>query len=92
MKLTIEQKMERKRQRIECLKEEERRLKAQLRAQERRDDTRRKILLGSWILSQTGSDYRSLGARMNSYLVRAQDRKLFGLPPLPDSDHEDDPG
>lgn len=75
--------MEKKRRQIEKLRAEERALKAQLRHAERKADTRRKIIAGSWLLAQTNGDFRTLAARMDDYLTRDQDRELFDLPPLP---------
>lgn len=85
-KLTIEQKVAQKREKIERLKAEEQRLKAQLREAERRADTRRKILLGSWLLHQAGGDLRALSARLDGYLTRQADRALFDLPSLDNDD------
>ena len=52
----------------------------------RRDETRRKILAGSWLLAEIGND-KNLRDRFNAalptYLVRDDDRGLFDLAPLP---------
>ena len=82
--LTIESRVERKREQIARLRDEERQLKTQLRARARRADTRRKILLGSWLLAQAGGDFRALAGRLDRYLVRPADRALFGLPATDD--------
>ena len=51
---------------------------------DRRDDTRRKILVGALILTQVerGEVSRdSLRAALGRYLIRSDDRALFDLPP-----------
>ena len=54
----------------------------------RREDTRRKILVGSMVLEQmkkNGVDTASLsydGKSLNDWLVNVADRKLFNLHPL----------
>lgn len=51
----------------------------------RATDTRRKVLLGAFVLSQAGQDVAALtlrGQRLGDYLKRDEDRQLFGLPPL----------
>jgi hypothetical protein len=58
--------------------------KAQASRQARADDLRRKILLGSMILATQVEDpdyYAKSVNRMDAYLLRSDDRKLFGLPP-----------
>jgi len=87
--LTIEGRMEKKRQQIERLRAEERQLKAQLRQAERRADTRRKILLGSWLLAQADGDFRALASRLDDFLTRPADRDLFGLPQLPTEENDE---
>ena len=57
--------------------------------QERRKDTRRKILAGSMLLQlvEDGEWPKDkLHARLDAYLVRDDDRALFGLPPIDDAD------
>lgn len=55
--------------------------KAKLKEQERKDDTRRKILLGSYLLKKMESDANKekILADLNEYLTEDRDRKLFGL-------------
>ncbi len=50
---------------------------------ERREDTRRKILLGAWVLSQVdrgAMSRESLWAGLDQFLIRSDDRALFELP------------
>ena len=52
--------------------------------QKRKDDTRRKILAGSYFLDRTKKDsaFEELAAKLDGFLVRDSDRKLFDLPCL----------
>lgn len=62
--------------------------KAKATKQARADDLRRKILLGSMTLAAQDEDpgyYAQSIGRMDAYLLRTDDRKLFGLPPLQDA-------
>jgi large subunit ribosomal protein L7/L12 len=55
-------------------------------AQERKNDTRRKVLLGAMYLELGGKDAELKARtikRLNQFLTRADDRALFDLPPLP---------
>jgi hypothetical protein len=57
-----------------------------LRASERKSDTRRKVLAGATVLewAKRDSEFSSrLMAELRRFLVREDDRALFGLPPLP---------
>jgi hypothetical protein len=66
-----------RRQRMEARK------RTLLSQRERRDDTRRKILFGAWVLAQVerGEMSRdSLRAALSQFLIRPDDRQLFGLP------------
>jgi len=56
----------------ECAKEKE---------QARKDDTRRKILLGSYLLKkmENEANKEKILAELNEYLTEERDRKLFGL-------------
>lgn len=59
--------------------------KAKEKQQARKDDTRRKILIGSCMLKITAEDDQArskLLAQMDRYLTDDKDRKLFGLLPL----------
>ena len=56
-----------------------------LRANERKSDTRRKVLAGAAVLqwAKQDSEFSSrLMTELKSFLVRDDDRALFGLPPL----------
>ena len=62
-------------------------LKGKEREAERKQDTRRKILVGSYLLDQVERKVypeARLLAELDSYLKRDRDRSLFGLPPLED--------
>lgn len=62
----------------------EARQRTRLKGEERRHDTRRKVLLGAMLLEQMQRDenvQRNLNAQLDAFLVREQDRALFGLPP-----------
>ena len=57
-----------------------------LRAVERKSDTRRKVLAGAAALewAKRDNEFSSrLMAELKAFLVREDDRALFGLPPLP---------
>lgn len=51
---------------------------------ERKDNTRRKILIGSYYLDQANKNdsYEGIVKLMDSYLTRDSDRLLFGLTPI----------
>ena len=53
-------------------------------SKERKDNTRRKILIGSYYLekSNKNNSFDSVVKLMNSYLTRDSDRMLFDLPPI----------
>ena len=56
-------------------------------AQKRKDDTRRKVLLGSWLIKEMESDpvkSSEVLASMDSYLTKNKDRTLFDLAVLDD--------
>ncbi len=51
--------------------------------QQRKDDTRKKILLGSYLLKKMGEsevNNQRILAELDEYLIEGRDRKLFGLP------------
>jgi hypothetical protein len=57
-----------------------------LKASERKSDTRRKILAGAAVLQWAKQDNEfssRLMTELKTFLVRDDDRALFGLPPLP---------
>ena len=51
--------------------------------QKRKEDTRRKILAGSYILDkyQKSGEYERLVVELDKFLFKKHDRELFGLPP-----------
>ena len=55
--------------------------KAKQKEQERKDDTRRKILLGSYLLKkmEDESEKEKILADFNEYLTEDRDKKLFNL-------------
>ena len=55
--------------------------KAKQKEQERKDETRRKILLGSYLLKkmENEANKEKILAEINEYLTEDRDRKLFGL-------------
>ena len=62
------------------------RKRALLSRRERKDDTRRKILIGATILARIDRhelDRADLQAWLDAHLIRADDRALFDLPSLP---------
>lgn len=67
------------------IKQEETRINAK----KRKDDTRRKILVGAAILDKASRDEQYekwLHGLLNGFLQRPDDRALFDLPPLPEED------
>lgn len=86
MATPIEQQIEAAKQRLEELKAKKQKIEAQKRAAEqkrsRKEDTRRKILIGAMILEGINRDEAkkaSILADLDKHLVRADDRALFGL-------------
>lgn len=64
----------------------ENREKKKAKEQERKDETRRKILLGAMLLQRMKNDEQynqNILAWLDKYLTENRDRKLFGLPELP---------
>jgi large subunit ribosomal protein L7/L12 len=57
-------------------------LKAKERHQQRKDETRQKILLGAYIKQHQGEgiDWQEWLKKLDPFLERENDRKLFGLP------------
>ena len=53
-------------------------------SKDRKDATRRKILIGSYYLDQANKNnsFDAIVKLMNTYLTRDSDRKLFGLTPV----------
>ncbi len=74
-------KLEEQRARINA---EIQRVRAREQQQERKNETRRKVLVGAMILAKVNSSEwpeDRLMAAMDAYLERDHDRALFGLPP-----------
>ncbi len=62
-----------------------------LKAGERKNDTRRKILAGAAVLQWAAKDNNfsaKLMTELKAFLIRDADRALFGLPPIPIQDNE----
>ena len=59
----------------------EAREKARQKAQDRKDDTRRKILLGSYLLKkmENEANKEKILVELNEYLTEDRDRSLFGF-------------
>ena len=82
---TIEQQIAKNEERLKQLKAQKQavlaREKKKLSEQQRKDETRRKILLGSYLLKkmedETGKT--KILAELNEYLTEDRDRKLFNL-------------
>ncbi len=74
---------------IEQLKAQKTAEEARLKAKQRKDDTRRKILVGAYYLDKAERKNKmdELINTIDPYLKRKKDRKLFGLP---DSSNIDD--
>ncbi len=77
--------------RLERLKEQREKInariqsvEARMKTSERKKDTRRKILIGSYYLDQArkSDKMEDLKKTMNDYLKRDYDRELFELEPL----------
>ena len=65
--------------------------KSKQRKQSRKNDTRRKVLLGAYVQTkmEESEHYKAeLLAGLATYLTRPNDRALFGLEPLPETDKE----
>jgi hypothetical protein len=72
-------------------------LEARRQQQARRDDTRRKIIAGALALEHTEKNPDSAFAKkllglIDEYVTRPNERKLFGLEPLPPEASNDDSG
>jgi predicted amidophosphoribosyltransferase len=89
---SIDQKIAKDQEKMNQLKENIIQLKAQKqaalarekskqKAQERKDETRRKILLGSFLLKEMEDEAQKqkILAGLNQYLTEERDRKLFDL-------------
>lgn len=94
----IEQRIEASKKRLEELKRKkkalEKRQKVLESKEERRADTRRKILLGSMLLAEIekgGDAWADLLVKLDAYLRRDDDRALFDLPPQAQAQAEKPP-
>lgn len=82
----IEKKIEAQLEKLKQLKAQKQAIEARERTkqkeQERKDDTRRKILLGSYLIKkmQNEANKEKILAELSEYLVEDRDRKLFSLP------------
>lgn len=81
---SLDQKIAKQQEKLNQLKAQKQaalaREKAKQKAQERKDDTRRKILIGSCMLKITEEDEQArakLMAQMDRYLTDERDRKIF---------------
>lgn len=78
----------------EKLNQEIQRLRCQEQQQQRKDDTRRKVLVGAMIfenMEDTQSDQWPTGRlidALDAFLTRDRDRALFGLPSTSNADSE----
>ena len=80
-------KVDRLRDQRDQLNRQIRQLEAQQLNQNRKDETRRKVLIGAAIMARVqnlkeGWDESKLRAMMDNFLTRPKDRALFGLQPL----------
>ena len=82
---SLEQQIAKQEERLKQLKAQKQavlaREKSKQKEQERKDDTRRKILLGSYLLKkmENEANKEKILAEMNEYLTEERDRKLFKL-------------
>lgn len=81
----LNEKIEKQEERLKQLKAQKQatiaREKAKQKEQDRKNDTRRKILLGSYLLKkmENEANKEKILAEMNEYLTEERDRKLFNL-------------
>ena len=81
----IEKKIEAQLEKLKQLKAQKQAIEARERTkqkeQQRKDDTRRKILLGSYLIKkmQNEANKEKILAELNEYLTEERDRKLFNL-------------
>jgi len=84
----IEKKIEAQLEKLKQLKAQKQAIEARERTkqkeQERKDYTRRKILLGSYLIKkmQNEANKEKILAELNEYLIENRDRQLFNLPPI----------
>lgn len=81
----IEKKIEAQLEKLKQLKAQKQAIEARERTkqkeQQRKDDTRRKILLGSYLIKkmQNEANKEKILTELNEYLTEDRDRKLFNL-------------
>lgn len=85
----IEKKIEAQLEKLKQLKAQKQAIEARERTkqkeQERKDDTRRKILLGSYLIKKMNANEANkekILAELNEYLTEDRDRQLFNLSPI----------
>ena len=82
---TLEKKIDAQLEKLKQLKAQKQAIEARERTkkkeQERKDDTRRKSLLGSYLIKkmQNEANKEKILAELNEYLTEERDKKLFGL-------------
>jgi large subunit ribosomal protein L7/L12 len=82
---SLEQKITKQEERLKQLKAQKQAIEslenAKKKEQNRKDDTRRKILLGSYLLKkmENEANKEKILADLNEYLTEDRDRKLFNL-------------
>ena len=84
----IEKKIEAQLEKLKQLKAQKQAIEARERTkqkeQQRKDDTRRKIQLGSYLIKkmQNEANKEKILAELNEYLTENRDRQLFDLPDI----------
>ena len=85
----IEKKIEAQLEKLKQLKAQKQAIEARERTkqkeQDRKDDTRRKILLGSYLIKKMNdneANKEKILAELNEYLTENRDRQLFDLPDI----------
>ncbi len=84
----IEKKIEAQLEKLKQLKAQKQAIEARERTkqkeQQRKDDTRRNILLGSYLIKkmQNEANKEKILAELNEYLTENRDRQLFDLPDI----------
>ncbi|TQR57334.1 mobilization protein [Acinetobacter sp. RF14B] len=84
----IEKRIEAQLEKLKQLKAQKQAIEARERTkqkeQQRKDDTRRKILLGSYLIKkmQNEANKEKILAELNEYLTENRDRQLFDLPDI----------
>jgi len=74
------------RKKQQVLAEQIKKIESRTQEQQRKDDTRRKIIAGALALehmenNKTSDFAKKLGALLDEYVVKANERELFGLNP-----------